>query len=101
MNRILSSVIDCLRFLPGTSFVVPSLGFDDSSYPVIVKIISTQSDTIVSLPAHNRTVHIVNSAEKVTVELIERDGSLFLHSTKPVVVFVFTASAKVCLASEV
>ena len=81
----------------GTSFIIPALPFSGEIFPPKVKVITTQSNSLVSVPAHNQTVHVVEPRGVVNVELTPRDFSLFIHSDKPVIVYIFMASAKVCL----
>ena len=81
----------------GTSFIIPALPIDGEIFTPKVKVITTQSNSLVSVPAHNHTVHVVESGGVVNVELTPRDFSLFIHSDKPVIVYIFMASAKVCL----
>ena len=79
----------------GTSFLIPALPFNGELFPPKVKVITTQSNSLVSVPAHNHTVHVVESGGVVNVELPPRDFAPFIHSDKPVIVNIFMASAKV------
>ena len=97
-------VFDCrgnfyqiLCLLTGTSFIIPALLFNGEIFPPKVKVITTQSHSLVSVPAHNQTVHVIEPGGVVNVELTPRDFSLFIHSDKPVIVYIFMASAKVFL----
>ena len=97
-------VFDCrgnfyqiLSLFTGTSFIIPALLFNGEIFPPKVKVITTQSNSLVSVPAHNHTVHVVESGGLVNVELTPRDFSLFIYSDKPVIVYIFMASAKVCI----
>ena len=85
----------------GTSFIIPALPINGEIFSPKVKVITTQSNSLVSVPAHNHTVHVVESGGVVNVELTPRDFSLFIHSDQPVIVYIFMASAKVCLILRV
>lgn len=84
-----------LFYFTGTSFVSVTVTPELDHFPDMIKVISTQPDTHVSIPSQNSTLHIQNKGDHIDVELLQSDYSLYFFSDKPIKAFQITKSAKV------
>lgn len=79
----------------GRLFIVGMPSTEQSRQPDLIKVIALQSDTLLSIPSRNHTVHMADVGNVYILKLKDRDFAVYMYSTKPVKVFQFSTSSLV------